>query len=70
MTSSSWISSYCDFGNWICGGTSLDLLDLKSGNPDEGVIRCGGFFPHGFVGGMMISLQLIELVSQREDMSE
>jgi hypothetical protein len=65
MSSSSWISSYWDFGAGDFGTVSFDLLGFKPGNPEEAVLRCGGFFPHGLVGGMMISLRLNGMATQK-----
>jgi hypothetical protein len=53
MSSFFWSSSYWDFGARGFGTASFDLLGFKSGKPEEAALRCGGFFPHGLVGGMM-----------------
>jgi hypothetical protein len=65
MSSSSCISSYWDFDGSDFGTASFDLLGFNSGNPEEVVLRCGGFFPHGLVGGMIMSLGLNGMATQK-----
>jgi len=65
ISSSSCISSYWDFGAGDFGTASADLLGFNSGKPEEVVLRCGGFVPHGLVGGMMLSVRLKKMATQK-----
>jgi len=65
ISSSSCISSYWDFGAGLLGTASADLLGFKSGKPEEVALRCGGFVPHGFVGGMILSVRLKRMATQK-----